>query len=426
MTFWANGAKYLIALLGLFFMSGTLTSYLTPSGSETAPMVQVFGAAIGLFSCVALLFHRDAIPRIIGSYWLALIPVLFAVASLAWTADFALSLRRAGSLCLTTAFAFWLVFNFSAKELFKVVIFASISIIIVNFLVIQVDPIRGIHQVFDEDKSSRHAGSWRGLFGHKNDFGRLVALSTSFLVLGFAFSVGGRMGRWLLVPVLGIAVLLVMKSNSSQAVLLIGTVPMAVILLLFMRNFSPSARSLIILVALPVAIFAALSAQLLFEYVLHLLGRDPTLTGRTIIWEGVILGMGNNSLLGGGYGAGWEVVGPRVTALTGAELGHAHNGFLDLAVDIGWLGLGMTVFFMVWLGVVAFGNLMRGIHPEISAMALTVVLFALIGNVAGSFFLKHNSLYWILPVVCFAKLYDARTSHSRGRQGSQAYAPLRV
>ncbi|MGJ8624635.1 MAG: hypothetical protein ACSHW1_17975, partial [Yoonia sp.] len=75
-------SEFAIALFGLFFMSGTLTSILTPEGSTTAPLVQVIGSALGLFSVAMLLAMRYSIRQIITLYWLAIIPVLLALASL--------------------------------------------------------------------------------------------------------------------------------------------------------------------------------------------------------------------------------------------------------------------------------------------------------------------------------------------------------
>jgi len=398
--------EYAIAMFGLFFMSGSLTSTLTPEGSETAPMVQILGASLGLFGGIALLTIKGSIARIFTVYWASILPVLFALATLAWTAAPDLTLRRVGSLGLTTAFAFWLAFRFSPKQLFHLVVMASAVIVLANFANILLNPAKGIHQAYDE-LAAHHAGSWRGLFGHKNDFGRVISLTASILILGFVFGTGGRYGRWLMLPIFAIAGLMVLRSNSSQAVLLAATVPVGIALLLAMRRMSPAGRSLLILMALPVAVTSAVSAQLIFEYTLHLLGRDATLTGRTVIWEGVIVALGGTSVAGGGYGAGWIIIGPRLTALTGADVGHAHNGFLDLLVDVGYIGVGLTLFFLAWLGAKAFGNLMRDAKPELSALALTLVLFSLIGNVAGSFLLEHNSIYWVLLVAAFAKLRDA-------------------
>jgi O-antigen ligase len=120
-----------------------------------------------------------------------------------------------------------------------------------------------------------------------------------------------------------------------------------------------------------------------------------------------VLALGGHAVFGGGYGSGWEIIGPRLKALTGIDVGHAHNGYLDLAADIGFVGVALTVGFFLWLGALGFTNLMRGVRTEIAALALMVVAFALIGNIAGSFFLRHNSLYWALPVALFAMLRDA-------------------
>jgi O-antigen ligase len=414
--------EYAIATGGLFFMSGSLTSLLTPVGSETAPMVQVIGASLGLFGFIALLATRGAVARILTLYWPAILPIMFAVASLVWSFAPDLTLRRAGALGLTTAFALWLAFRFTPKELFRLVVLASAAIVLANFTYIQINPTRGIHQPFDE-LSAQHAGSWRGFFGHKNDFGRAIAMTTSILLLGFIFGTGGRLGRWLILPVLGLSALMVVNANSSQAVLLTATVPFGMLVLLAMRRMSPIGRSLMILMALPVAVISAVSAQLLFEYTLQLLGRDATLTGRTVIWEGVIIALGGNSVAGGGYGAGWIVVGPRLTALTGADVGHAHNGYLDLLTDVGYIGVGLTLMFILWLGALAFGNLMRNTRPEVSALALTVVLFSLIGNVAGSFLLLHNSIYWVLLVATFAKLRDAPEIQFRAQRSMRQGQP---
>lgn len=397
--------EFAIALFGLFFMSGTLNSLLAPPGAVSAPMVQAIGGALGLYSVVALLLIRDAIGRTLGLYWPMILPVALAVMSLAWSEDVSLTLRRSGSLVLTTAFALWLAFRFTPTQIFRLVVIMAVAIVIANFAVIQLWPSRGIHQASDVI-NPQHAGKWRGLFGHKNDFGRLISLVIAILAIAFFLRTGGPRWRWIFLPLIALSVLMIARSQSSQAAMLSATVPTAVVALLAMRNMSPTGRSVLLVVALPFAVIAALSAQLVFEYVLGLLGRDATLTGRTEIWEGVILSLRETAVLGGGYGAGWQIVGDRLAALTGIEVGHAHNGFLDLVVDIGTVGLVITLIFMLWLGALAFRYLMQGVRPEISALALAMVIFAFVGNVAGSFLLLHNSVFWVLPVVTFVKLRD--------------------
>lgn len=72
---------------------------------------------------------------------------------------------------------------------------------------------------------------------------------------------------------------------------------------------------------------------------LHSLGRDSTLTGRTSIWKAV-LSMHTNPLLGAGFESFW--MGSRlekVDALTEQGIQEAHNGYIELYLNLGFAGL---------------------------------------------------------------------------------------
>jgi O-antigen ligase len=80
--------------------------------------------------------------------------------------------------------------------------------------------------------------------------------------------------------------------------------------------------------------------------VAEMVGRNPTLTGRTHIWE-VVLGMPLNSAIGTGYESFW--LGPRlrdVWRLAGG-VNHAHNGYIELYLNLGFIGLGLLVMFLL-------------------------------------------------------------------------------
>jgi O-antigen ligase len=76
--------------------------------------------------------------------------------------------------------------------------------------------------------------------------------------------------------------------------------------------------------------------------ILQDLGRNPTLTGRTAIWEAV-LPLAGNPLVGTGYESFW--LGKRLenfwTINDGAFKGiqEAHNGYLELFLNLGWIGI---------------------------------------------------------------------------------------
>ncbi len=77
-------------------------------------------------------------------------------------------------------------------------------------------------------------------------------------------------------------------------------------------------------------------------------GKDPTLTDRTKIWA-FVLGMHTNPLIGTGYQTFW--LGPRLHWFwTQAHLGglnEAHNGYLELYLELGLIGDALLIVFLI-------------------------------------------------------------------------------
>ena len=89
-----------------------------------------------------------------------------------------------------------------------------------------------------------------------------------------------------------------------------------------------------------VAGFAVVDAQP--DVPLALLGRDATLSGRTGLWDAVLAAISMKPLLGYGYESFWNgLAGPSASVVAAVHWipPHAHNGFLDLWLDLGALGL---------------------------------------------------------------------------------------
>jgi O-antigen ligase len=92
-------------------------------------------------------------------------------------------------------------------------------------------------------------------------------------------------------------------------------------------------------VALALAYFAADSVFDLYSTVLEFLGRDKTLTERTVVWA-ALQKVPINPILGTGYDSFW--LGPRresVQAALGWAATEAHNGYLQTYLDLGIVGL---------------------------------------------------------------------------------------
>jgi O-antigen ligase len=108
----------------------------------------------------------------------------------------------------------------------------------------------------------------------------------------------------------------------------------------------------------------------------HSLGRNSTLTGRTLIWKAV-LSLHTNPLVGTGFESFW--LGSRLDAVWNMSLKglqEAHNGFIEVYLNLGWVGL----LLLGWLIVSGYRNAITALHrdPHDGRMRLAFLTAALI------------------------------------------------
>lgn len=140
--------------------------------------------------------------------------------------------------------------------------------------------------------------------------------------------------------------------------------------------------------AVGLAVFALFFAGSLLESV----GRNATLTGRTDLWD-VVLSQPVNRLIGAGYESFW--LGDRLANIwrvTGQRAVQSHNGYIELLVNLGWVGAGLFAAIVVR----GYTNLVRNVRvePEKSCLALAYLVAALIYNFTEAGF-KMTYPVWI-------------------------------
>jgi O-antigen ligase len=104
---------------------------------------------------------------------------------------------------------------------------------------------------------------------------------------------------------------------------------------------------------------------------LHTLGRNSTLTGRTTIWKAV-LSLHTNPLIGTGFESFW--LGNRLQAVWNMSvkgIQEAHNGFIELYLNLGWVGL----FLLAWLIITGYSNAITALRRDPSDGRLRMAFF---------------------------------------------------
>jgi exopolysaccharide production protein ExoQ len=92
------------------------------------------------------------------------------------------------------------------------------------------------------------------------------------------------------------------------------------------------------------------------DTLLELIGKDPTLTGRTEIWTYVITDIWMKPWLGWGYFSFWQLTNPAALEISNTVhwvVPHAHNGLLESLLEIGVIGTALFAFILIRIIVLA-------------------------------------------------------------------------
>ncbi len=135
-----------------------------------------------------------------------------------------------------------------------------------------------------------------------------------------------------------------------------------------------------------------------------LLGREPTLTGRTDIWNSLIGYIAQRPWLGYGYGVFWMVQdGPVYWVQTDLEwdVPSAHNGWLEVALATGLLGFGLL---LVNFLLTCLRAAISSVQTWSGIFALGFCLQFFLFSLSESISLQQNSIVWLSYVAFSTKL----------------------
>ncbi|NNL84281.1 MAG: O-antigen ligase family protein [Myxococcales bacterium] len=293
-----------------------------------------------LLFLVSAPFALTMLQRARSLFWLFPLLVL-PILSIMWSISPETTVRRSVALWLTTWFGLYLAVRWTQRDFLRLLGTCFGILLVLSALVSLILPELG-------QMSGVLEGNWRGVFTHKNHLGRFAVLgSLVFLVVPLA-----PRKRLVLVPLaLALSLSLLLMSDSVSAVI-------AAFLLLssygVFRIFdlgpihAPGPLLLVAALALVGVFVLGPLAGTLVEGI----GRDSTLTGRTALWGVLWDSIQQRPWLGYGYGAFWITeFGPVYDVRRAIDWAtpSAHNGFIDLCLSLGFVGLTAFALAFAWV-----------------------------------------------------------------------------
>ncbi|MEO0686388.1 MAG: O-antigen ligase family protein, partial [Cyanobacteria bacterium J06649_11] len=251
-----------------------------------------------------------------------------------------------------------------------------------------------------------HSGAWRGIYVHKNDLGNIMSLSAITFFLNANASSRYRKIMWI---GFAIAMAVIFASQSSTALVVVLVVVVLTPFYKALRWNYTKALPFFIITILIGGVLALLSVNSA-EMILTSLGRDTTLTGRTEIWPIVFNKIQERPWLGYGYETFWYGEWGGETADVWRQLGggfepvHAHNGFLDLYLGLGLIGLVVFGISLIRnsLSALFWARHVQGAEGFLPLLYLTALILM---NLSESRFMI-GSIHWLIYVTITISMHS--------------------
>ncbi len=360
-------------------------------------------AASGLY----LLSNRQIALKMLSPLLILLLGWQFVTV---FTSDYsAIAFRRYvfSITAIVTAMA-WVLLPENTQHFQKMIKYLSLFVLLLSYFGVIFMPEVSIHNMA-EVLELVNAGSWRGHFSHKNIAGPamiVLIIYNLYLLRRDDF----------LIPAINIilATIFLIYSNNKTS---IGLVLIALLVAQIIRTVRILPLQLLAFF-IPIGLMAALTVGTvlnlsLYDLVSSLIS-DPTFTGRTDVWKFAFEQLRAHPWIGFGFDTFWNmsnlVNGGYDIETWAARAGHAHNGYINLALSSGAIGVILFAIWMLFSPLLDYNRSQKnGNDPALAAMYLRIWVFMMLyANLESPFFAPRGQVWFSLLAAVLALRLHAR------------------
>lgn len=291
----------------------------------------------------------------------------------------------------------FLLLPYGREHFARLLAVAAIVVLAACYFGVAFIPKLAIHQAGDVAEPGL-AGDWRGFFTHKNGAGAGMALLVFIGI--FVYRACNQLAG------IFIAVLAGIFLYFTHAKSPLNLLPVVLLLSYFVPRLRSPLLALALVLGVPILINLMTVGSVMFEPIGELNSRllaDPTFTGRDEIWSFALDNLAKRPLFGFGFEAFWGMP-DLVNAWNyheswGYRASDAHNGYLNLAVTTGLIGLALSLW---WIIAQPFADHRRaqalGANRALTTLFLQIWIFALCLSGFESELFRGGSELWFLMV----------------------------
>ena len=394
----------------LLYSGGPLTVILSnganegdDSGETNTSLILVFFFLNYIVTLCLLILRWKKVIQVMKKDKIIILLVGIAVFSFMWSSLPKKTLTRGIAIVGSSLFGLYLASRYTVKEQLKLLGWMYGIAVVLSFIFIAAIPKYGI-------MAGIHQGRWRGIYNHKNTLGKVIAPG---LIVFILLALNSKKYSWLFWMCFSLGFILLVRSSSTTSLINgLSLIAVSISFRVFRWRDNLMVPSTITIASLSAIFYIFVSVTT--EAILTALGKDTTLTGRGDMWPYIFEMVWQKPALGYGFGAFWY--GPATPSfyiwrVTGWKPPNSHNGFLDLWLQIGLVGLATYVFGYLFITLPKAFYWVRTTKTSEGFWPLTYMAYMLLANISETTLMIQNDLFWVLYVAVAFSVQMSPESH---------------
>ena len=414
-----------LAFIGFAFLIGSLDAILTTfdstiGGADSAGnlKIQIFSMSIYVFSIFLIVHRLEKFLFLLSRNVLLILFLLLPAFSVFWSIAPDITARRAFALTGTMLFVSYVAIAFTPEQALRVLAlsFGVTALVSLSFAIAL--PGMGTHE------AGPYTGVWRGMFAHKNKLGGMMVLAAATIIICPKYhkkeKVLGYLGAC-------ISLFLVVMSQSKTALVILFALIFSLPLIHWMsgRGLRTLERVIFVLIIVFSCAIAVFQQK---DTILEALGKDATLTGRTETWLLAWNNVLEHPAFGHGYRVFWSDRSPaRMAPVEGwrDKISHSHNTYLDLALDLGFVG-SLAFLAILSLFIKRLFHRIRKQKDKINLWMFSFLFYMILSGITERSVLEQSDIVWAVFVLSYFHLSKISPAKKKPQDEESLVPTIRI
>lgn len=377
-----------------------------------SPLDRLFFIIIACIAIIVVAARRADLPKWFRRNKWLLILLVYMLISIFWSARPYVSFKRWSRELISVLMVLYIATENYPRNALQCVL-RRIIYILIPFSIILIKYYPDLGVVYSSWSGMQ---MWAGATFHKNSLSGLCGLSIIFLCWSF---IGRKQGYentnsiWLIYAEIFLLILSVWLflgpshsfNNSATATICLAS-GLTILIRLSIKSRLGKSIGLffaisIILATIMYGTITPFIGKLSIIDVSSTFNREESLTGRSTIWETLIPYAISKPLFGHGFGGFWTDL------MRDLSASHAHNGYLDIILNLGFLGL--ILFTIIFLINCKYAQLEMCVHSQWGILWFCILVMSIMQNITESTMTSLASFNAVI-LMLFQNTTDALTA----------------